>query len=509
VKNIKEYLFNIRLEHALTVLTCLSLLHACYIGFYYSNQELLDWHSFRQTQTALTSLWFIKGGIKLAYETPVGGFPWSIPFEFPLYQYIVAVISELLEIPLSQTGRITSFLFYLFTLYPAHKIFKELKQDHVSFFIFAIFYLTSPLYLYWGRSFMIETTALFFSILSISYFLRFLNNPNILNSALFSFFASIAILQKATTPAPMMVGLGIIWLFSIKRDHPKDNTIKYLLISSWMFLIPLITAIIWTKYTDHIKEYNQFGSLLTSKALSKWNWGTWEQRIDINLLTDIFWRRISKNNLAGLIGCFLISAPLFSGNIKLKKIILVSLGFAILPVFLFINLHRAHDYYQTSCLIFFIFALAISTNYWRYKKIVLVLVLLVIFFNLRTFIQIYNPIIKENYSADNNRDINVSAFLKKNLSENESFVAFGNDWSSTFAYLSHRKSFTVPKFYPDAIKVFETPSKFTGPLKAKAIVSCPSDFNTISPIYSELSEKKIAEGWKETRVVDCWVLTRN
>jgi hypothetical protein len=58
-------------------------------AFWFStlNQPLIDRHEFRQTQTALSAL-FMQPGLEglLNYETPVLGAPWSIPFEFPLFQ---------------------------------------------------------------------------------------------------------------------------------------------------------------------------------------------------------------------------------------------------------------------------------------------------------------------------------------------------------------------------------------------------------------------------------------
>ena len=43
-----------------------------------------DLHAFRQTQTAITVTYLLKVGPWLAYQTPVLGPPWAIPFEFPL-----------------------------------------------------------------------------------------------------------------------------------------------------------------------------------------------------------------------------------------------------------------------------------------------------------------------------------------------------------------------------------------------------------------------------------------
>jgi hypothetical protein len=54
------------------------------LSLLYSTQPPLENHSFRQTQTALTAWWFVRDGFSFAYLTPVGGPPWSIPFEFPL-----------------------------------------------------------------------------------------------------------------------------------------------------------------------------------------------------------------------------------------------------------------------------------------------------------------------------------------------------------------------------------------------------------------------------------------
>ena len=52
---------------------------------------ILDQHGFRQTQTAISTYYLLQGSPWLAYETTVLGFPWSIPMEFPLYQWLVAL----------------------------------------------------------------------------------------------------------------------------------------------------------------------------------------------------------------------------------------------------------------------------------------------------------------------------------------------------------------------------------------------------------------------------------
>ena len=128
------------------------------------SEPLLDLYNFRQTQTALTAYWLWKCGPWLAYETPVLGYPWSIPFEFPTYQALVALL-RLIGIPIDIGGRFVSFAFYLACLWPLSRLFRTLGFGRRSFLIVSILFLASPLYLYWSRTVMIESCALFFGLL--------------------------------------------------------------------------------------------------------------------------------------------------------------------------------------------------------------------------------------------------------------------------------------------------------------------------------------------------------
>ena len=122
-------------------------------------QPLLDLHSFRQTQTALSAYWLLRGGPWLAYETPVLGAPWSIPFEFPLYQWIVAIIATT-GLPLDGAGRLVAFGFYLATLWPIYILFRAVGLGRIAFLSTGILFMTSPLYLFWSRTFLMESCSL-------------------------------------------------------------------------------------------------------------------------------------------------------------------------------------------------------------------------------------------------------------------------------------------------------------------------------------------------------------
>src|SRR5262245_12839637 len=76
----------------------------------------LPGHEFRQTQTGISAMFIQReGNFSLAYPTPVLGKPWSVPFEFPLYQWTVVVVSNTFHLPLVEAARVVSAAcFYAF-----------------------------------------------------------------------------------------------------------------------------------------------------------------------------------------------------------------------------------------------------------------------------------------------------------------------------------------------------------------------------------------------------------
>lgn len=62
-------------EMFLLALLVLAGAHAAYVLILGLNKPLLDLHSFRQTQTAISVWRIMQGGPWLAYETPVLGAP--------------------------------------------------------------------------------------------------------------------------------------------------------------------------------------------------------------------------------------------------------------------------------------------------------------------------------------------------------------------------------------------------------------------------------------------------
>jgi hypothetical protein len=498
-------------EIFMILLASLSFFISIYIAIKYANQAPLELHEFRQTQTALTAYWLVKNGFSLAYETPVAGPPWSIPFEFPIYQYIVALASQIMGYSLNATGRIVSFIFLALCIIPAKSITKNLNISRSVFYIFTALLFSSPLYLYWGRTFMIETAALFFSIAAIKYFVDIIQAKNSFkNQLFFVVFITLSILQKITTGLPVLALLCLVYFFLVlKRTNSLKNTFfdKKAILGLIYFGIPLAIGIGWSLYTDQVKTLNGLGVSLTSSALSEWNWGTLRQRFSFYFYVDLIWRRVFEQNLSGALGvAILMNALFFNANNSIKSIVVISSLMGLAPLFLFTNLHIVHDYYQTANVIFLIYAVAVSlghilNNYLgQFKTIVFALMVIS---NYSFFQKEYLDLIQKEFTKENSRDYAVSEILRREIPQGKYFVAFVNHWGSPLTYLAERKSFTVPPIFKQYDKISLNPEHFIEETHLGAVVLCSS---AKAPTINDLIRwSSTNRNWKIGKTHGCYI----
>ena len=463
-------------------------------------------------QTALTSYWFIKQGFKLAYETPVAGAPWSIPFEFPIYQAIVAGISKMFNLGLDGTGRLVSYLFLLLTILPAIGITKRLKLPDATSLYFVAILFSMPIYVYWGRSFMIETAALFFTVVAIKFFLDYLLGERSFWVALaFVVFSTLAVLQKATTPLPILLVLSFVFVvFELARFRSIKSMalIVGLLSTGVLFLIPIVIGYAWVEFSDQVKLLNPLGKYLTSTALAEWNWGTLSQRVSSDIWTKVVWGRILSPDLGALFGVFLLASPFLARvELKVRLVVLAAISLGIVPLFVFTNLHLIHSYYQTANAIFFAYAaslaLAAVVAPILGGRVAIFALMAIISSNYISLSNGYLPLLTKEFTKEN-RDLAVGGILNRELPPGMQFVAFGNDWSSTFSYISKRKSFTVPDWFKNYDQVVANPSYFLEKGRLGAIVSCATEKPTPVQIYDWARNNG---AWKVGKSNGCLIVT--
>ena len=467
--------------HWSAVLAIAVAVFAAWIAVRYAGQPLLEAHGFRQTQTALTAYWMIHEGWQLAYQTPVAGYPWSIPFEFPLFQSLVALVAWLGDFQLDSAGRLVSFCFLLACAWPAFQITRRIDLPSDVAWIFCALLWSSPIYLFWGRTFMPETAAIFFTFAAIPYVLDLRDPYPRWQSALyFSLFGTLGVLQKVTTAATViMVMACILLIVHLKTSGIRMPSRRQIVCATVAFSAPFIAAVLWTHYTDLVKEQNFLGAALTSKALAKWNFGTLDQRLDSKVLRTIFWNRVMVKNAAGFFGIALLGGALYFGERRIKTIVLLSLILFVLPIFIFTNLHFAHDYYQTSCVLFLIGALAVSSVPWsstengRYA-IVPAITILIVISNLYYFSTGYAKNVRMPMEIPTTTTLAVGDVIRRYTPKDSGIVIFGADWSSEIAYYSERKSFTVPRWFKKYDVAWNKPETFLGGKELGGMIYCVS-----------------------------------
>jgi hypothetical protein len=367
-------------------------------------------------------------------------------------------------------------------------------------------FLSSPVYLFWSGTFMIESAALFFSCSFIYFFVRIFQrdwtNKNFIYLSVFLLFA---LLQKVTTPLPIiLIVLTALILFSIRLEDITKNFLD-LVKMGVAIIFPLAVALLWIKYSDSVKMENPIGARLTSSALSSWNYGSLNQRLSKSLWLDVIYNRNIKSSSFYFLGMTSLLAAIFLLKEKyLKAVVIISSILFLLPFLIFTNLHIVHNYYQTANSIFLSIAVGISICYLcdRYlenKKITYCVILAS--FILNNFVFFYKNYYSDKTSKitiENNRTLRISDFIKNHTPKKRPVVLYGYDWSSEVAFYSERKSLTVPSWGSFEIDSIEKTEDFLKNDRPAAFVLCPVgniDFirNTIRKKYPTATTEKIAD----------------
>jgi len=144
------------------------------------------------------------------YRTPIFGPPWQWPLELPIFQWLVAISTRLFGTTLEATGRAVSVAFFIGTLaasWVGLELF-EIAPRHRPV-VLALLWV-SPMYIFWSRSFMMESTALFFAVAYVASVYRATRSPSGEPSTAALVAAAVAGAlagaTKATTFVPFLAG---------------------------------------------------------------------------------------------------------------------------------------------------------------------------------------------------------------------------------------------------------------------------------------------------------------
>ena len=465
------------------------------------NSTLLDYYGFRQTQTAITVSYLLKGGPWLAYETPVLGPPWSIPFEFPLYQWIVASAVKVGGFPIDQTGRFFSVIFFLLALYPIFKILKVLNLTTNNILLILSLICFSPQYVFWSRTFMIESTALALSVCYLWLVFLYFEKTDLSQKkwhilAGIALFGALAGMVKITTFFAFIFGALLLFLLQFYRQikEATDDKGKVVLAEikfiSFAFVIPTAAILLWTSFADAQKALNPLADFLTSASLKGWNFGTLSERLS-PATWSLFYQRtitdlIGANKLLFIVGC----CGLFCDS-KYLKIALVSLLLFVIPLGTFTHLHFVHGYYVYANGIFLIVALGvIIANFIdsdiSFKRVAgYVLLIMIIICSIAHYYTNFRPA-----QGATSRYAEIKKDVDAYTSDKDVLIIFGEDWSSEMPYYLERRTAMFRGVMRDTPK-YSNLKKNLSDYKIGALIFCGKQKNSNIEVNTFLKDFNI------------------
>jgi hypothetical protein len=206
--------------------------------------------------------------------------------EFPIYQWTSAVLVRLSGWSIERCGRICSLFFFYLTIPLLVRLITLLDRTPQQACCIAAMVLLSPMYQFWGRSVLIESTALF---LSVAYLVCAISSMRVdgVRPIRGGYLAAtlvcgiLAALVKITTFA---VAFGFLVLYLVGRYwQKKSDWRKDRFAMGGLVLVTFLSILCgkrWIDYSDAVKAPGRVTRQFTSAGLSEWNYGTFQLRLN-------------------------------------------------------------------------------------------------------------------------------------------------------------------------------------------------------------------------------------
>lgn len=313
----------------------LILVLALAVRLYRLHNPVLDWHAFRQADTAAVTRHYVKHGINLlkpkyhdlsniqsGRENPEG----YRMVEFPLVNALIAALIRLApSLDLVTVSRFTSVLFSLGTAVSLYYLVKTISNQTVAK-LSALFFAILPFAVYYSRVILPEPALLFFSTLSLASFAAFVQQPTWPSWLVSSFSLALAFLLK-----PFVVFTAPAYLVLLLKKPKRFKDLR-----TWLLaLIGPAPLVAWRRWIKNFPAgIPAAGWLLNSNKIRlKPAWFRW-----------IFWERLTKLIL-GYSGLIWLPGNFLVFNFGFWFLLAWALGLlSYLIVFATGNVQ--HDYYQ-------------------------------------------------------------------------------------------------------------------------------------------------------------------
>lgn len=245
---------NTREDTAILILFLAGVLASLAVATIGWSHAISDSYGWRQTQTALSAYFMLHGGPWLAYETPLLGPPWRIPHEIPLYQALVVGLASATGLKLEAAGRAVALVLFYAALGAGYLLLAELGVCARRRLLVLAFWLMSPLYLFWSRTFMIESTALFLCLTFLAFSGRYFARRRLRDALVAVLAGSLGAAVKPPTVAVFVAIAGVWWLQTVVPRGRHWSTIPRL--GPLVVVLPFGAGWLWQRFADSLKAFD-------------------------------------------------------------------------------------------------------------------------------------------------------------------------------------------------------------------------------------------------------------
>lgn len=412
------------------------------------NQPLLDQHDFRQTQTAISAYWMTGGGPLWLYESPLFGPPWLVPFEFPLYQWLMAGLAGSgLPLSLDQSGRLVSLFALIACTWPLWVSLRRFGASPQLAAIAGILFLVAPIHVFWGRAVMIESLALLFAMGFTAVIQTMVATRAHSLAWVATILGTAAALVKVTTFFTFAVLCGAVVAVAIVADLRTRNVrgaAAMALAAGLPVAVALAALLFWLDVSDTAKASSSLTAWLGSDQLSSWNYGTLSQRTSKEFWVETVLARVLPDVWGlsiWLAPALLVAGCLSRDKRQLLPWLLACIGLFLLPMLVFTNVHRIHNYYQFANAVFLVVLLATWVDIAsrdRREWVAPVLTLLCAAGMVAHGVGHFLPdMIKD---TSNHRAVQLARVIRANVAPDDVLITAGLDWSATVPYYAQRRA---------------------------------------------------------------------
>ena len=460
---------------------CVALCQFMFFTWRTLDQPIVDMWGFRPAQTAISVPYMLRQGAWLANVVPVFGEPWVLAQEFPLYQWCVALLVWVTGAPIDACGRLVSAFFAVAALWPVFLLVKAAGLTTTRRFtlLLGALWLLAPVVVFWGRSFLIETTTVFLGLGWLAFYVRFLTRRSYVDYVVCLVFGVLAAVVKVTTFSGfIVVGFTYTCVYMWNRRDRFAKDLFPLLLAAGTVLVSAAALMVWSSYTDKFLLQNPLAAVLRVSSIPQWYFGTWSDRWN-SLLWD---RAIRRRDLPEALGSAWYTAVfglVILGILRNRSFwTAVTLIVGYLGVYmLFPQLHIYNSYYQVENVILLCAAVAVVTDgllrSGYYISGYLILGITVVSQTLRLH--------GSHYGIMLNDDLHKHPYYLAGLAIRDAtppdsvIVGFGMGMGADVPYFAERRGIILAAEWPVAAirqMLFEQRDRWFGDRKLGAVVDC-------------------------------------